>query len=752
MRKILAFLCISAGLASATQIKSVTYNGLIHLSTKSAEEVSGLHVGGEINDKIANKAILNLYKQGYFKDIYIDEKDGAVSVNLTEKPVIAKIDIENIVTNDRKALVEQVLGIKKGQMYDKKGINLAKERIVQFYQAKGFFDTVVEEKTTPMDAGGHSVHVVFNVNRGENIIIRKVNLIGADEKSYSDIEPHVANKEREFMGWMWGRNGGEVQIFQLPGDSEKIREQYMKSGFLDANVSQPYLNAYFDSYEADLTYYIEEGEPYYAAEITIDAPSELELDTEKIISNLKLESGDRINSEWIKRDAQKIEDMVADKGYAYARVYPQTTKNDDHTANIEYKVIPNDKVRVRNITISGNSRTADRVVRRELFLTEGEQYNRTDLKDSKNSLKRTSYFEDVNIKEKRVNEEEVDLEVAVKEARTGSITGGIGYGTHDGILVGGSVSDTNIFGSGYHSTISVDKGKRKTKGKISLTNPRVNDGPYTLGGSIYANDYTWNDYNERNYGFNLTAGRKIGRYTDIYLTYELERSKISGLSKWYEIVGYQNGKSIKSSITPSIVFNNTDDYYLPRHGIIASTSFEKAGLGGNMNFVRNYTGFSWYQGLEDYIGYDLILRYKSGLGYIWGSDDTKKLPINQKLFLGGINSVRGWDTQGITPKEKVCILGEGCKTISTGGKSSFYNSFELSFPMISRVKMRGMVFFDYGMIGEEHSFNTAKRYSTGLGIEWVTPIGPMQLIFAKPLNKKDGDETQVFEFNIGHRF
>ena len=142
MRKILAFLCISAGLASATQIKSVTYNGLIHLSTKSAEEVSGLHVGGEINDKIANKAILNLYKQGYFKDIYIDEKDGAVSVNLTEKPVIAKIDIENIVTNDRKALVEQVLGIKKGQMYDKKGINLAKERIVQFYQAKGFFDCI----------------------------------------------------------------------------------------------------------------------------------------------------------------------------------------------------------------------------------------------------------------------------------------------------------------------------------------------------------------------------------------------------------------------------------------------------------------------------------------------------------------------------------------------------------------------------------------------------------------------------------
>ncbi len=757
MKKILFLSLAVAGALNAVTIKSVTYKGLMHLSNEVANDISGLKIGDELTEKNSNKAILNLYKQGYFKDIYIEETDGNVVVTLKEKPIIARLDIQGVVTNDKKA-IDSILSVKKGQMYDELSINNAKDRIRQFYETKGYFDTVVDVEKIPLNGNDSSLNIIMTVNRGENIIIQNVNLVGSKVLDYSDVEPAVSNKQREFMGWMWGRNDGKVKIYDLPTDSGKIKEEYLKKGYLDASISDAYLNTYFDNYTADLTYYIEEGEPYNVNDITIDAPSELELDNENIIKKFKLSKGDRLNSAWLRKDISDLENIVADKGYAYVKVYPQTQKNEiDHTVDITYQVVPNDKVYIRNVIISGNDRTVDRVVRRELYLTEGNLYNKTDLIDSKNALKRSSYFEDVEIKENRVNKEQVDLEVVVKETSTGSVTGGIGYGTSDGLLLNAGISDTNVFGSGYKGSVSVDKSDDTLSGNIGLTNPRVMDSAYSLGGNIYANDYDWNEYNEKNYGFSLTGGRKIGRYTNAFLTYQIEHSKITGLDEFYRDAGYLNGTNIKSSIIPGITFNNTDDYYIPRSGIIASTSFEYAGAGGDIEFVKNKTSFNYYLGLSDYIDYDLILRYKAAFGYLWNSDEAK-LPINEKLFLGGIRSVRGYKNRSVTPKKHICnpkrsdgSVINACKDIETGGKISFSNSVEVSFPIIDRLKMRGLVFFDYGMIGND-SLNEIKRYSTGIGIEWLTPIGPLQIFYTRPLNDKPGDDTSSFEFSIGRRF
>lgn len=756
MKKAVISSFIMVASMNAIQIQSIKFNGLLHLSDESASDISGLKVGSEFNDEIANKAIINLYKQGYFENIYIEENDGNIVVNLSEKPVIAKIDINGVVTNDQKA-IEQIIDIKKGQMYDEFALNNTKIRIRQFYEARGYFDTVVTTDIAPINENKNSLHITLTVNRGENITIENIHLIGSDALDYSDIEPVVANKSREFMGWMWGLNDGKVKIYELANDSQNIHNEYLKKGYLDASVSAPSLNAYFDNYKADLLYYINEGEVYKTGNISINAPEFLELDSDEIISDFKLQKGDILNSTKMKADASKLEDLVADKGFAYVKVYPRTNKNSDFTADIIYDVIPEEKVYIRNVIISGNDRTADRIIRRELYLTEGNLYNKTDLIDSKNALKRSGYFEDVQIIEKRIDKEQIDLEVAVKETTTGSIVGGIGYGSTDGLLLNAGVSDANIFGTGYKGSIMVDKSDDTLSGNINLTNPRVNDSLYSLGGGIFANDYSWDDYDEQNYGANIIGGRQIGRYVNVYLTYQIERSDIEGLDEFYKEAGYQNGVNIKSSLTPSITFNNTDDYYIPRSGFIASTSFEYAGLGGDMEFLKNRTTFNAYQGLQEYINMDLILRYKSGFGYIF-NDDSEKLPINEKLFLGGINSVRGYESRSITPKKNICNpktnnggIIPGCKMVETGGKISFNNSFELSFPIINRLKMRGVLFYDYGMIGNS-DINDIKRSSAGAGIEWMTPIGPLQLFYAQALDDKEGDETSSFEFTIGRRF
>jgi outer membrane protein assembly complex, yaeT protein len=754
MKKSVFLLLLGAVLANAQQITSINFKGLIHLSPETAKEIMGLKVGDELSGDSTDRAIAKLFRQGYFDDIYIENEGGDVTVTVKEKPSIARIDIKGVVTNDKTA-IDGLINIKQGNMYDELAIERAKERIRQYYESKGYFDTIVDVTKEPVAGNESSLFVTMNINRGENIIIENVNLVGAKLFDYDDVEPVVANKEREFMGWMWGRNDGKVKLFELPNDPARIQDKYYQKGYLDAKVSNPYLNAYMDNYTADLTYYVTEGEQYRVSSVDIEAPEFLELDKEKILKDFRLESGDVMNSARLRQDMKKLDDMVADKGYAFVRINPKTEKNvEDRTVSIVYEVVPDEKVYIRNVQISGNDRTVDRVVRRELYLTEGNLYSRTDLQDSKDALKRTSYFDEVEIEEQRVGENQVDLLVKVKEASTGSISGGIGYGSSDGLLLNASLSDTNVFGSGMKGVISVDRSDNELSGQIGLTNPRLFDSEYSLGGTLYANDYDWNNYDEKSYGLNLVLGRKLTRNLSASLGYVIEQSRISGLSDVLKSVGYKDGKSIKSSLIPSITYNSTDDYYLPRTGIIASTSLEFAGVGGDEKFVKSRTNFNWYQGIREWVDYDLIFRFKSSFGKIW---DRGYIPINEKLYLGGIRNLRGFESRTVSPKVKA-LNGQWYET---GGTISFNSSAELSFPIIERVKMRGVMFVDYGVIegkhvqrraGYEYIDGRISRYSAGVGIEWVTPMGPLQLIFAKPLNKQDSDDTSTFEFTIGQRF
>ena len=756
MKKSVFLLFLGAVLANAEQITSINFKGLVHLSPETAKEIMGLKVGDELNVDSTDRAIAKLFRQGYFDDIYIENNGGDVTVTVKEKPSIARIDIKGVVTNDKTA-IDGLINIKQGNMYDELAIERAKERIRQYYESKGYFDTVIDVTKEPVAGNESSLFVTMNINRGENIIIENVNLVGAKLFDYDDVEPVVANKEREFMGWMWGRNDGKVKLFELPNDPARIQDKYYQKGYLDATVSNPYLNAYMDNYTADLTYYVTEGEQYRVSSVDIEAPEFLELDKEKILKDFRLESGDVMNSARLRQDMKKLDDMVADKGYAFVRINPKTEKNvEDKTVSIVYEVVPDEKVYIRNVQISGNDRTVDRVVRRELYLTEGNLYSRTDLQDSKDALKRTSYFDEVEIEEQRVGANQVDLLVKVKEASTGSISGGIGYGSSDGLLLNASVSDTNVFGSGLKGVISVDRSDNELSGQIGLTNPRLFDSEYSLGGTLYANDYSWNNYDEKSYGLNVVVGRKLTRNLSASLGYIIEQSRISGLSDVLKTVGYKDGKSLKSSLIPSITYNSTDDYYLPRTGIIASTSLEFAGVGGDEKFLKSRTNFNWYQGIREWVDYDLIFRFKSSFGKIW---DRGWVPINERLYLGGIRNLRGFESRTVSPKVKVA----SGSWYETGGDTSFNSSAELSFPLIERVKMRGLLFVDYGVIRGRIANVTApgivdyidgriSRYSAGAGIEWVTPMGPLQLIFAKPLKKQDGDDTSTFEFTIGQRF
>ncbi|MCI6988032.1 MAG: outer membrane protein assembly factor BamA [Campylobacter sp.] len=749
MRKILILTVVCVASLFARQIQSVNFTGLNLISPTSAARIAGLEVGEELTEEKIDRAIINLFAQGYFDNAFVEENGGNITIHLKEKPVIARLNIEGVVTNDKDKM-QQIIAINPGNFYDDVMLKRSRENIKNFYQAQGYFDTVTEFETTPLNDSNSSIVMDAVINRGENVIIKKINFIGSDYLSYSDVSGVISNHERETLGWMWGFYDGKLKINELPNDAAKIKEAYMKKGYLDANVSLPYVDVYRDNYTADLTYYIQEGKQYSVNSININAPKNLNLDTKKIISDFKLKSGKRMSSDWLRKDMEKLSNIVADQGYAFVDINPVVVPNKEHpqTVDITFEVVPHNEIYVRNVTVTGNEKTADKVVRREMYLTEGEKYNRTDLIDSRNALRRSGYFDAVEVSEQRVGENEIDLIVDVKEAPTGSITGGVGYGSEDGFLVSAGISERNLFGTGLKGDIYLDMGDDTTSGTISLTNPRVFDSPYSLGMSVFMLERDWDDYEVDTKGFSITGGRKLGRYTNLYLTYKFEDSDVSGIDEFYKLAGYQDDQFVTSSLIPSIVFNNTDDYFTPRSGIIANASYQYAGIGGDLDYQKLNLGFKWFYGLEDMLDWDVIFRYRAQYNYLWGEDDN--LPTNEKVFLGGISTVRGFDSRSI-PQKKFCNQNGACDYVDVGGKQAFSNSFELSFPLIERINMRFITFFDYGMIGE-NSLDDEHRYSVGAGIEWNSPLGMLQIYYAEPLNDENYDDTNRFEFSIGRRF
>ena len=522
----------------------------------------------------------------------------------------------------------------------------------------------------------------------------------------------------------------------------------MEYGYLDAKVSAPFLKAYLDSYTASLTYNVDEGNQYKIGAVDIKMPKDF-MDVEKLKEAMVLEHGDVFDITLLRKDVKRVETAVANLGYAYVRVIPDIKKKEDEAiADIYLRIIPGEKVYINDVRISGNSRTIDRVVRRDIFLAAGDLYNRTDLADTKGALGRSSYFDNVNIVEKRVSKDKIDLIVNVTEASTGSIGGGIGYGSSDGLLLSANLSDSNIFGSGMKAGIDIERSDNELSGRLSLTNPRLFDSIYNLGGSIYRQDTENNydsttDYDVTTTGFNITLGRKLGRFWGVSLGYILEDKEYdySNTSSAYKKL-YPD--LLKSSFVPSLKFNNTDSYQLPRKGISFQTSLEFAGAGGDAEFVKSISKFNYYYGLQDSIKYDLILRYKAQFKYLV---DNGFVPVDEYLTMGGVNTIRGYNSGSIGPIDKKTIAGASYYN----GNMMFANSVEASFPLIERLKMRGAFFLDYGMIGHD-SIDDEIRAGTGFVLEWVSPMGPISLIFAKPLLEESGDETSSFEFTMGRQF
>ncbi|MDR2152134.1 MAG: outer membrane protein assembly factor BamA [Helicobacteraceae bacterium] len=749
MRALALFVCLVI-FSHAKVYAEIRFDSLSRLSPQTATEIIGFGANEEVDQKTINEAIRRLFAQEYFTDIVADEpKSGVLRFKFVEKPTIARIDFKGISETERDEKYLPVFGVKKGEIYDARRIEAARKRLIALAQSEGYYDTLAE--IVPTFEGG-KVYLEVSYAKGSRITIVESRFNGAESFDKSDLQTKLANKEKQFMGWFPGRSNGALRLQELPYDGARLKDFYMSEGYLDAEVSDPFLRVDFDTYFATLEYDVIEGEPYDVDKITISATDRL-IDLNYVIADLKLKPNRRFSSEKMRSDIDEIFEAAARDGYAFARVLPDIKKDDNNRlVSIDFRVTYGKPVRIRNVIISGNARTLDRVIRREIFLAPGDLYNLTDLRESKAALRRLGYFESVNIEERRVSENEMDLVAVVKETSTGSLMVGGGYSSYDGFIINASINDRNLFGSGFAYSLGLDTSKRTRRYEVSLTNPRVRDSVYSLSFSVYDTHYEATTYVRDTQGGSVTASRRFGRYFSGGLTGSSSNNKNE-----YDDPDdfYVNGKTTKLSLTPYVGFDNTDDYFIPRSGVALSQSAEFAGFGADEEYMRSVSNFAFYYGFQDLIDYDLILRYRARFQYVDAdADDIKKYPIGSRLFLGGARSIRGYQSGSVAPYRRdasgAVAKDKNGDPRYIGGTRAFNNSVELSMPLIAESQMRFAVFYDYGAIGVDDL--DMKRSSYGLALEWISPMGPLQFIWAWPIDDKPEDSTSNFEFTMGQKF
>lgn len=730
-------------------VQSIQYHNILYISDVIANEIANIPLSKELDPQALDRAIRSFYNQGYFEDIWVTFDSGVLNFYFQEKSRIAAVEIKGYGNSSERATLLDQLKLKRGDTFDTIKLDRAKETIKAILEQKGFYGSVVEFEIQPIN---NAYNLIITINQGNEIIIRDAIYEGRKDLEVKDIEALSANKERETLGWLWGFNDGKLRLNELQYDPLRIQDAYMRKGFLDVEVSSPFLSVNFNDYNAKLFYKITEGIRYKVSDIEIVLENPV-IEESQLYSDLKLKKGDYFDVQNLRLDVESIKTKIADIGYPFANVNPDLDKADDQ-AKVIYYVSSGKKVYIRDVIISGNTRTSDRVIRREILLAPGDLYNLTKVRESEDGLRRLGFFESIQIDTKRINEDSMDLLINVVETRTGELTFGLGYGSYDKLTVNASIRERNLFGTGNSGQVYVDISKQRQTYNLGLVNPRIFDSRFSFSLDVFRSSFIdWN-YTENNTGFSTSIGRLLTNTLRFSLALGVGQTSItdfsSGTESFYRAV-FTNLKPWKISITPALSFDNTDDYYFPKNGVIASTYLEYAGLGGDEKYTKLYGKFALYHHLKRWIFIDLIARYKAQGGYVFAQGYA---PINNLFSMGGISTVRGYQSGSLSPEPLGFNSG-----LYVGGNYIFTNSIELSYGILESLQMRISAFYDFGLIGNHNrnfpfalSKDPVMKQSAGIAIEWVSPIGPIVLVFPRAINPKKGDRTSNFEFTMGTRF
>jgi outer membrane protein insertion porin family len=686
----------------------------------------------------------NIYKTGFFSDVQIDVKDSdkgkVVTFVVIERPPIKMIYIvgnKQIKTED----IREKLKVRTNTVMNIEKIKESMDEVKKLYASKGYYNTKVTYEIIPEE--GYDIGVKFLIDEPERAFVRKISFTGNKNFSSDKLRGYMSVREKGMLSWFDG--SGILEEEALDDDRKRLESFYSDNGYVRVKVGVPEISMSKDGKSISIVMPIEEGRVYKIGKI--DFAGDIIFPTEVLEKDLQSKPGNTFRSSLYRDDVIMLTDLYQDKGYAFTDISPLTVIDDSaQKIDLTFNIMKGKEIFVNRINVLGNTRTRDKVVRRELKLAEGDRYSATGLKRSKERLTNTQYFKEVDLKLIKTEEpDKINIDVTVEEKPTGTFNISLGYSTSEKAVISGSVSQSNLLGTGKKLFFNASVGSVTNDFNISYIDPYIFDYNLSAGLTVFNYSRDMDSYDYSQTGGSLTFIRPMTEFTKLMGRYRYERGTVDNVD--FDAGSYiidQEGTTTISSVTVGLNRNTIDNTLNPTKGVNSNISFELAGgpFGGQSDFYKAVG----YWGQYFPAGFWNSQFFAKGTAGTIRSYGGSTIPVYENFFVGGLQTIRGFKYGEAGPVDS---NGD-----PIGGSNELFFNFEWIFPVYTPIGLKGLVFFDVGSgFNDDKGFLlNGARTAAGTGIRWFSPFGPVRLEIGFNLSPKKGEKRSVFDFALGSQF
>ncbi len=751
--------------AAAFTISDIRVEGISRTEPGTVFSHLPFRAGDEYTAEKGTRAIHALYASGLFRDVTLTQDGDVLVVHIVERPAVATIETSGIKAFDKDAVEKSLrdVGMAEGRIFDQAVLERADQELRRQYLARGYYGVSVKTTVTPLER--NRVRITISVDEGRASSISAIRFVGNKTFDNDELADLMQLGVPNWFSWYTKRDLYSRE--KLAADLESIRSFYMNQGYLDFKIDSVQVSIAPNKSDVYVTINMTEGEKYTVNDVRLTGDL-LGLDSE-LQALITLEKGEMYNAEKVKNVSSAITDKLATLGYAFATANASPISDAQRrTVDIVYTVDPGRRAYVRRVNITGNNRTRDEVIRREVRQYEAAWFNSDLVKLSRDRIDRLGYFESVTAEPKPVpgTRDQVDLEVNVKERPTGSISLGAGYSTSEGIILSAGFAQNNVFGTGNSVSVDVNTSKSQRTIALSVVQPYITPEGISRSWDVYDRSVDLKElevadvkYDTR--GFGVSWGIPFTELDRVFLggRFEMTDVKSNANSPWR----YQNyeDKYGDNPMTVALTLgwsrDSRDNSLAPTRGVYQRLNGEFALPGFDIQYYKATYQYQQYIPLSR--TWTLAFNGEVGWGDVYGKTD--EFPFFKNFYAGGIGSVRGYNSGSLGPKEYDPYDGD---SDNLGGDRMLTGSIEILAPLPGGDRtLRVFGFLDAGYVWGYEGVGVRQyrrqsmslsdlRYSTGIGVAWISPLGPLKFSIAAPLNDKDGDDIQRFQFQIGTGF
>lgn len=734
-------------------VTDIKVEGLQKISPGTVFNYLPIKVGDQVDDEIAKESVRALFKTGFFRDVELEQQGTVLIVKVQERPSIASIEFvgnREIKDDDIRQAIN-TLGLVEGRVFDQKVLDQVIQELEQQYFAVGKYGAEVTDIITPLERNRVAIRLEFK--EGKTAKIKQINIVGNENFDEEDLRDEFSLTTSAVFTFFTRKDRYSRQLLQA--DLESLRSFYQDQGYLDFKIGSTQVSISPDKTDIFVTINISEGEQYTVTAYTIEG--KLILSEELLDGAVLIEPGGVYSRRDVVRSEKAIADLLADEGYAFAQVNAVPDVDAvDRSVSFTIFVDPGRRVYVRRINISGNYVTRDEVIRRELRQLEGGWYSAQLVQRSRVRLERLGFFEEIKVETPPVpgSPDQVDVNISVKERSTGSLLFGVGWSDADGVLFQAAITQKNLFGTGRELDLTFDNSSVTDVLRLSYVNPYHTINGVSRGFNLFRRTVDSTradtaDYITETLGGGIVYRFPLSEFNSFSLGGNLERVDLEatsgtppGIREFIE----QNPSNDLLTILGFASRDSRDSTLFPTSGNINRLNYEFTAPPSDLEFYKLNFASVWYWPLSQNLTYKLRGEFGYGDGY----GDTAELPFFRNFFAGGATSVRGYRARSLGPKS----LGDDPQPI--GGSQRILLNTEVLFPLpgTTGVDKRFVVFIDGGQVyGPEDDIDLGElRFSAGIGFNWYSPVGPLSISIAEPLNDKPGDDIERVQFSLGRFF